>query len=44
MGGQKIGLADDFRDLLNAFVGHDVRFLVVGRDDREGDSSRHARG
>lgn len=30
MGGRKIGLAADFRDLLRAFVDHDVRFLVVG--------------
>lgn len=30
MGGRKIGLVGDFRDLLRAFVDHDVRFLVVG--------------
>ena len=30
MGGREIGLAADFRDLLRAFVAHDVRFLVVG--------------
>ena len=30
MAGGKIRLADDFRDLLRAFVAHDVRFLVVG--------------
>ena len=30
MGGREIGLAADFRDLLRAFVDHDVRFLVVG--------------
>jgi len=30
MAGGRTGLARDFRDLLSAFVGHDVRFLVVG--------------
>ena len=30
MGGVKIDLAQDFRDLLRAFVDHEVRFLVVG--------------
>jgi hypothetical protein len=30
MAGGKTRLADDFRDLLRAFVAHDVRFLVVG--------------
>jgi hypothetical protein len=30
MAGGKIRLANDFRDLLRAFVAHDVRFLVVG--------------
>ena len=30
MGGAKIDLATDFRDLLRAFVDHDVRFLIVG--------------
>lgn len=30
MGGAKIDLAKDFRDLLRAFVDHDVRFLIVG--------------
>lgn len=30
MGGRGIRLAKDFRDLLRAFVAHDVRFLVVG--------------
>ena len=30
MGGRKTSLAPDFRDLLRAFVAHDVRFLVVG--------------
>jgi hypothetical protein len=30
MGGRKIGLAADVRDLLHAFSDHDVRFLVVG--------------
>src|SRR6266404_329825 len=30
MGGAKIELATDFRDLLRAFVDHDVRFLIVG--------------
>lgn len=30
MGGGKTRLAEDFRDLLRAFVAHDVRFLVVG--------------
>ena len=30
MGGEGTRLAEDFRDLLRAFVAHDVRFLVVG--------------
>ena len=30
MGGEKIDVARDFRDLLRAFVDHDVRFLIVG--------------
>jgi hypothetical protein len=30
MGGRRTRLATDFRDLLRAFVAHDVRFLVVG--------------
>ncbi len=30
MAGGKTRLAKDFRDLLRAFVAHDVRFLVVG--------------
>ena len=30
MAGRKTRLAADFRDLLHAFVAHDVRFLVVG--------------
>src|SRR6266446_2025129 len=30
MGGAKIDVAKDFRDLLRAFVDHDVRFLIVG--------------
>ena len=30
MGGTPTDLANDFRDLLRAFVDHDVRFLVVG--------------
>lgn len=30
MGGRRTRLAADFRDLLHAFVAHDVRFLVVG--------------
>jgi len=30
MAGGKIRLARDFRDLLRAFVAHEVRFLVVG--------------
>jgi hypothetical protein len=30
MGGEKIDVAKDFRDLLRAFVDHDVRFLIVG--------------
>lgn len=30
MGGVKMDLAQDFRDLLCAFVDHEVRFLVVG--------------
>ncbi len=30
MGGVKIDLAQDFRDLLREFVDHEVRFLVVG--------------
>jgi hypothetical protein len=30
MAGGKTRLAPDFRDLLRAFVAHDVRFLVVG--------------
>jgi hypothetical protein len=30
MGGEGTRLAEDFRDLLHAFVAHDVRFLVVG--------------
>lgn len=30
MGGGKIDVAADFRDLLRAFAGHDVRFLIVG--------------
>ena len=30
MGGGKIDVARDFRDLLRAFVDHDVRFLIVG--------------
>jgi predicted nucleotidyltransferase len=30
VGGVKIDLAQDFRDLLCAFVDHEVRFLVVG--------------
>jgi hypothetical protein len=30
MAGAKIDLARDFRDLLHAFVDHEVRFLVVG--------------
>lgn len=30
MGGVKIDLSQDFRDLLRAFVDHEVRFLVVG--------------
>ena len=30
MGGAKIGVDADFRDLLRAFVDHDVRFLIVG--------------
>ena len=30
MGGAAIRLAKDFRDLLRAFVAHEVRFLVVG--------------
>ena len=29
-GGKKMRLAKDFRDLLRAFAGHEVRFLVVG--------------
>ena len=30
MGGGKIDIAADFRDLLRAFVDHDVRFVIVG--------------
>jgi predicted nucleotidyltransferase len=30
MGGREVALAADFRDLLRAFVDHEVRFLVVG--------------
>jgi hypothetical protein len=30
MGGAKIDVAADFRDLLRAFADHDVRFLIVG--------------
>lgn len=30
MGGARIDLANDFRDLLHAFVDQDVRFLIVG--------------
>ena len=30
MGGGRIDAAADFRDLLRAFVDHDVRFLIVG--------------
>lgn len=30
MAGAKIDVAKDFRDLLRAFVDHDVRFLIVG--------------
>lgn len=30
MGGRPIDLAKDFRDLLHAFVGRNVRFLIVG--------------
>lgn len=30
MGGEKIDVARGFRDLLRAFVDHDVRFLIVG--------------
>jgi hypothetical protein len=30
MGGVKIDLAQDFRDLLRAFIDHEVRFLIVG--------------
>ena len=30
MAGGKIRLAEDFRDLLRAFVANEVRFLVVG--------------
>ena len=30
MGGGKIDVAADFRDLLRVFVDHDVRFLIVG--------------
>ena len=30
MGGGKIDVATDFRDLLRAFGDHDVRFLIVG--------------
>ena len=52
MGGAKIDLATDFRDLLRAFVDHDVRFLIVedladaerlahqGRRRREGSTQR----
>ena len=30
MGGRRLDLADDFRDLLRTFVDREVRFLVVG--------------
>jgi hypothetical protein len=30
MGGAKVELAEDFRDLLHAFAEHGVRFLVIG--------------
>ncbi|TMA37741.1 MAG: hypothetical protein E6J79_09385 [Deltaproteobacteria bacterium] len=30
MGGRRLDLADDFRDLLRTFVVREVRFLVVG--------------
>ena len=31
MGGGKIDVAEDFRDLLRAFADHDVRFLIGRR-------------
>ena len=38
MGGGKIDVATDFRDLLRAFADHDVRFLaVLGRPRATGD-------